>query len=1234
MRWTAYNPPVMKRDAPVNDDGKMQLPEQGVLGIQHQSSAICALCEQLDLAGSGLAQLAKHRDEQVQEAQQRHEEVKKKQEERRGAGLEAIQTQSQDTLGKIDAKHRQRVSEIDKDRDRAVGIIQQQRRSEVSRVKQKCQEKIWLADTLLESETRKLDKHQKELIKALEERTKIILKFEEALGSSIGARLGKFLAIPEPISDEGLHDLSLEQIDEYIAQMSAAVDACAVNGIGAMLRSKAKKLELANDANTKLAHAKQSMQEFELQQGLLHNENMQQLNDQYKAEIAKTEHAIRAATAESDTKAGAAIKLETEKHSAAIAEREARRASEEGEVDQWIKDQTQSLETKYNEEVSKSQTQLETVLAESGSVYQSGYEQIESQLVRVVQSTKHILDHNTHVVAGSHHDWDAMPAAAQPSDVPYAIQLGKLQSTLRQRLDALPAELLERIALSDDIDTHAAMALPGPSSVVIRHDGDSRDAVLSVMRNLITRILATFPGRKARFVLTDPVGIGQSFAGYMRLSDLDPSPVGQRIWADPNQIERQLIDLTEHMQTVIQKYLRKDFATIEEYNKAAGEIAEPYRFVVIPDLDVALTEQGAARLKSILESGPRCGVYAILCTKNKAKLPSELGDSLESVPARFEIIQGGPKFELDTNAEISFTIDEEPTDQLLGQIMDRVAQASSDAGRIEVPFERLVPGDDDLWSRDCAEELVVPLGRSGARKVQELRLGLGTRQHALIAGRTGSGKSTLLHVMITAAGMWYGPDQLEMYLIDFKKGVEFKAYTAGRLPHVRAVAIESDREFGLSVLQRLDDELTTRGELFRKIGAQDLAGARKLAPDEHLPRVLLLIDEFQEFFTTDDEVASDASLLLDRLVRQGRAFGVHVILGSQTLSGAYSLARSTLGQIGVRVALQCSEADSYLILGEDNNAARLLERPGEAIYNNAGGLIEGNSPFQTAWLPDSDRDVALNRLPKPKIELPQTVVFEGNTLAKFDATRAACEQAYPDRSVPRVLLGESVAIAPPIAPMLSKRSGANLLVVGPQADSAAGMVASAALMFVSTPNARVIVIDSTPEEDSDFDQIRTALADAQHIEFHRTSDAVRVVSEVSELVTARAGHASEPVLFVVSGLHRLRELRKSEDFGFSLDDDAGSSPDRDLANILLEGPAAGVWTMSWCDTLTNLERTLDRGTIREFGLRALMQMSASDSTMLMDSSAASNLGANRAIFTDDVAGTEIKFRPVQITPSE
>src|SRR5207247_6529653 len=111
----------------------------------------------------------------------------------------------------------------------------------------------------------------------------------------------------------------------------------------------------------------------------------------------------------------------------------------------------------------------------------------------------------------------------------------------------------------------------------------------------------------------------------------------------------------------------------------------------------------------------------------------------------------------------------------------------------------------------------------------------------------------------------------------------------------------------------------------------------------------------QEFFIEEDKLAGEAALLLDRLVRQGRAFGLHVLLGSQTLGGAYSLARATIDQMAVRIALQCSEADAHLILSKDNSAARLLSRPGEAIYNSSGGLLERNHLLRVVSLSDHER---------------------------------------------------------------------------------------------------------------------------------------------------------------------------------------------------------------------------------------------------------------------------------------
>jgi hypothetical protein len=116
------------------------------------------------------------------------------------------------------------------------------------------------------------------------------------------------------------------------------------------------------------------------------------------------------------------------------------------------------------------------------------------------------------------------------------------------------------------------------------------------------------------------------------------------------------------------------------------------------------------------------------------------------------------------------------------------------------------------------------VGRAGAKELQSLRLGRGTSQHALVSGKTGSGKSTLLHALITNLALHYSPREVEFYLVDFKKGVEFKTYATGELPHARVIAIESEREFGVSVLERLDVPSDHAREVARCLVKAELRG--------------------------------------------------------------------------------------------------------------------------------------------------------------------------------------------------------------------------------------------------------------------------------------------------------------------------------------------------------------------------------------------------------------------------
>lgn len=831
-----------------------------------------------------------------------------------------------------------------------------------------------------------------------------------------------------------------------------------------------------------------------------------------------------------------------------------------------------------------------------------------------------------------------------PTALPPAIRFGTMTQPCAELPGGLPVSERLPLDLPSSITLPALLDFPTHASLLVETRDAGNDRAVELLQAVMLRLLTSLPPGKARFTIIDPLGLGQNFAGFMHLADYDESFVASRIWTETRHIEQRLTDLTEHMENVIQKYLRNEYDSIASYNEHAGEIAEPFRFLIIANFPANFNEQAARRLASIVESGPRCGVFTLVSHDTRLTLPT--GFQLDDLRRHsVNLVDAGGRFILNDEAfrSLPLELDPAPGQEFLTRVLHLVGASAKDASRVEVPFEMIAPSEHERWRGDATSELRVPLGQSGATKRQHIALGRGTSQHALIAGRTGSGKSTLLHVLITSVALRYRPDEVELYLVDFKKGVEFKPYAAYELPHARAVAIESDREFGLSVLQRLDAELKRRGELFRDAGTQDVAGFRRERPDIPMPRVLLVIDEFQEFFTEDDRLAQEASLLLDRLVRQGRAFGLHVLLGSQTLAGAYSLARSTISQMAVRVALQCSEADAGLIMSDDNLAARLLSRPGEAIYNDQSGLIEGNSPFQIVWLPDEKREqyLALARtLAKQHDYQPPApqIVFEGNVPADLGRNRALERILADGRSAApaaaHAWLGEPIAIREPVAAIMRRQSGANLLIVGQREEAALGMMASAVVGLAAhhDDQARFLVLDATPPDDPGFGRLEQVLAHVpQEVRFAGWRDAPALILDAANEVDRRIreGDTSAPAWhLVVFGLHRFRDLRRSEDdFSFSADPDKPPAPDKRFAHILREGPGHGVHALIWCDTGTNLNRSIDRGGLREFDTRVLFQMNASDSSNLVDSPLAEKLGPQRALVYREEFGMVEKFRP-------
>ncbi len=847
-------------------------------------------------------------------------------------------------------------------------------------------------------------------------------------------------------------------------------------------------------------------------------------------------------------------------------------------------------------------------------------------------------------------DWQVVgenwPPAAM---IPPGIRFGKFEVEMSQLPEGISGDRRLAEHTPDKFVLPAFLPFPERASLVFKARGKGRAAAVDALQAVMVRLLVAIPPSKIRYTIIDPVGLGENFAAFMHLADFNEAIVTSRIWTDSKHIEQRLTDLSEHMENVIQKYLRNEYQNIEQYNRQAGEIAEPYRFLVIANFPEGFSDAAQRRVLSIASSGPRCGVYLLMTVD--MQLPLTAGVMLRDIEAHATTLNwtnaGNFEWKDEQFSKFPLTLDSPPPPAQMTSLIQAAGRYASQAGKVEVPFDVVAPKPADEWASSAARGIDVPLGRAGATRLQSMKLGKGTSQHVLVAGKTGSGKSTLLHILITNLALRYSPDEVELYLIDFKQGVEFKTYATYQLPHARVVAIESDREFGVSVLARLDVELKARADLFRDAGAQNLGDFRKNRPDVPQPRILLIIDEFQEFFTEDDKPAQEASLLLDRLVRQGRAFGIHVMLGSQTLAGAYSLARSTLGQMAVRIALQCSEADSSLILSEENSAARLLTRAGEAIYNDTNGLLEGNHPFQIVWLTEERRDQALQRVHELTVARKQEVrpqlVFEGNVPADLaeneplnELLRAGRPATAPQAS--RAWLGDPVAIKEITSLMFRPQSGCNILMVGQNEEAMLGIMASTVLSLsaqypLGEAGCRFYIIDGSAIESSTAASF-TALADvsAHPIRLVTRRDIGDAINEIAQETAARRASGSgdfPPIFVLVVALHKLRELWKQEDdFGFSRSgEDKAPNPGKQFTAILSDGPTMGVHTLTWCDSINNLNRATDRQSLREFELRIAFQMSVNDSSTFIDSPAAGKLGQNRAILHSEEQGLFEKFRP-------
>jgi len=168
-------------------------------------------------------------------------------------------------------------------------------------------------------------------------------------------------------------------------------------------------------------------------------------------------------------------------------------------------------------------------------------------------------------------------------------------------------------------------------------------------------------------------------------------------------------------------------------------------------------------------------------------------------------------------------------------------------------------------------ELGAPIGYS-LDKLEIIDMGKDNHTYMLAAGPQGMGKSTLLNGIINTLLKTYTKDDVQLYLIDLKLGVEFDVYKDSPLTADTCFDPQDGKLW--TILDDLDFEIRDRMKKFRVAKVKKISEYRKKG--NKLPYMLLIIDEYYELKLMEKEI--EKKLL--QILMIGRAAGLRCIISS------------------------------------------------------------------------------------------------------------------------------------------------------------------------------------------------------------------------------------------------------------------------------------------------------------------------------------------------------------------
>ena len=701
-------------------------------------------------------------------------------------------------------------------------------------------------------------------------------------------------------------------------------------------------------------------------------------------------------------------------------------------------------------------------------------------------------------------------------------------------------------------------------------DYDRADSAQFAQFALANALAHTAPGQLEVLVFDDALrGIAAPFQ--------EVNSGGEKILRhinDLQELNETIKYLHEHVRSVL-NVIQGRTESLLDFRQQLSPKVEGFKLVVLSTIYHLLSDEIRDKLTVLLKAGPAAGV-TFLIHSMKLKVNEEILDLTQLCDVDERTVYGN-------DGAVRGQFDPQSTDDLISVSRD-VASAVANAQVEPVAFSEVQPLDAP-WSQSSRDGISFAVGTYGMSTI-EVTLGdeLNQRHNALITGAVGQGKSNLISVVVHSLCQRYSPSEVEFYMLDFKEGVTLQAFapdpsTGSFLPHARVLGLDADREYGVNVLRHLFAIYRQRMATFKAAGVQNIRQYRLADPEAVMPRIVVVIDEFQMLFADQDTVATTASDLIVKGARLFRACGIHFILASQTIGSGGMLGGTTgqalFAQIPVRLALKNSLAESHATLGLKNDAASHI-RSREAIVNLDYGELSSNRKTTIAYADDAilaELRTAWWQQAQGTVTPPE--VFEGERRLKLgdDARFLTNLQSR------HAMLGRRITVGvAPLAADFSTDVGRNLALFGTGPGHTILLNAALSLLH-STPSAEIIVLDlagdwHSPARDnvrSPFERQLTRLGRTYRVVDKHQADAL--IDELAERAAFAADNASAPPVYVIGfGMERWR------------------SDTTKIKTLFANGPLASIHLLGWWNKYSSFKAMVGLGGDNNFDIRIAMHL--------------------------------------------